>query len=95
MSAFAIIFAGIAVAFNILIIFWKIEQGRSADAVFDTVFLILIGWVFSGSLAGLVIGTVASAIISMALIVHPPDNLISKMNKGREKGKKARRRRRI
>jgi hypothetical protein len=66
---FAII--GIAVFFNIAIIKWKFDRARYADAILDMSLLILIGAVFSSSYSALVVGTIASALISIFLLFSP------------------------
>ena len=67
---FAVI--GIAVAFNFLIIKWKFEHSRYSDAVFDIATLAIISFLFAGSFGGLVVATVASAVISLYLLAFPP-----------------------
>lgn len=63
---------GIATAFNIIVILIKLERGRYADGIFDATFLILLAGVMGGSLGGLIIGTIASAVISIYLFINPP-----------------------
>jgi hypothetical protein len=66
-----ILIMGIALAFNILIVLWKFQRNRVSDAIVDAGLLVLIAIVFSGSTASLMIGTVASAIISVYLLFSP------------------------
>lgn len=63
---------GIAISFNIIVILWKFGHDRLADAVLDTTLLIIVTYVFSGSYGALVAGTVASAIVSLYLLINPP-----------------------
>lgn len=63
---------GIAVAFNMLVIKYKFEKGRFADAILDFSLLTVLSFLFMGSYAGLVVSTVASAIISIYLYFVPP-----------------------
>lgn len=63
---------GIAVAFNFLIIKYKFERSRYADATLDTALLVIISFLFAGSFGGLVVATVASATISLLLLIWPP-----------------------
>lgn len=63
---------GIALAFNLIVIKEKFERGRTEDAIMDLGLLGLIAFFFSGSYGALVIGTVASAFISIYLFVRPP-----------------------
>lgn len=62
---------GIAVAFNLLILIWKYQNGRPVDATVDATLLGLVTVVFSGSYGALVVGTVASAIVSIFLLIRP------------------------
>ena len=64
---------GLATAFNILIIFKKIEKKRHQDAFFDAGLLILLTVVFGGSLGGMMVATVASAIISFYFLFNEPN----------------------
>jgi len=63
---------GVALAFNFLIIKYKLEHNRTSDAALDAGLLVLIGVVFSSTITGLMIGTIASAIISLYLLAFPP-----------------------
>lgn len=63
---------GIAVFFNIAIIKWKFDKGRTTDASVDATLLVLVTVVFSGSYGALVVGTIASALISLYLLISPP-----------------------
>ena len=63
---------GIATAFNVMILKWKLDRGRSEDPVVDVTVLVALSWLFGGTLGGLIIAMVASAIISLYLIVSPP-----------------------
>ena len=66
------IFVAIAVAFNLMVIKWKYEKARYADATLDAVCLFIVTTVFSGTYGSLVVGTIASAIISVYLYIFPP-----------------------
>lgn len=63
---------GIAVFFNIAVIKWKYDKARYADAGLDFVCLVAVSILFSGSYAALVVGTIASALVSIYLLVSPP-----------------------
>ena len=63
---------GIAVFFNIAIIKWKYDRSRYADATLDAALMIGVMFLFSGSYGALVIGTVASALVSIYLLISPP-----------------------
>lgn len=63
---------GLAAAFNILVIKWKIEHSRYADSALDGAVLLVFAFVFGGTLGGMVIATVGSAIVSLYLLAFPP-----------------------
>ena len=63
---------GIAVFFNLAIIKWKIDKERYLDAGLDFAALVAITIFFSGSYSGLVVGTIASALFSVYLLISPP-----------------------
>ena len=69
---------GLALATNLAVIKFKLEQDRNADATVDAIVLVVLGIVFSGTITGLSIATVASAFISFYLYLSPPDKLIEK-----------------
>ena len=66
------ILIGITVFFNIIIVIWKLEKQRYLDGLLDGFLLILVTIVFSGSYGALVVGTVASALVSLYLLIWPP-----------------------
>jgi len=63
---------GIATAFNVLIIKWKVEKLRYQDAAFDFLVLAVLASLFSGSMGGMVIATITSFIVSVYLLASPP-----------------------
>jgi len=63
---------GFAVFLNLFAIKWKLENERFADAGLDAAVLVLIGWLFSSSISGLMIGTIASSLMSLYLLISPP-----------------------
>ncbi len=69
---------GVAVFFNIVVIKWKYDKARYADAILDFVCLVAVSILFSGSYAALVVGTIASALVSIYLLVSPPKLPIKK-----------------
>lgn len=62
---------GIAVALNIVIVIWKLRNDRVADGIVDGILLVAVSWLFSGSEALLIIGTIGSAITSLYLLASP------------------------
>ena len=63
---------GLAVAFNCIIIKEKFQRGRVEDGTFDLILLVVITLVFSGTYGSLVVGTIASAFISVYFMASPP-----------------------
>jgi len=72
MNGTMLIIAGIATFMNIWAVKWKIENERYADAGLDGLVLIGLGWLFAGTVSGLAIATIASALMSITLLVSPP-----------------------
>jgi len=63
---------GIATAFNFIIIKWKLEHKRFADAGLDIFIILVLSVIFSGTLGGMIVAMVASAFVSLYLLVSPP-----------------------
>ena len=63
---------GVSVFINIAVLKWKIEHDRGADAALDAGVLVLLGWLFSNTISGLAIASIASMAFSMYLLVSPP-----------------------
>ena len=63
---------GLAVAFNCIVIKEKFQRGRTEDGAFDLILLVVITLVFSGTYGSLVVGTIASAFISVYFMASPP-----------------------
>jgi len=63
---------GVVVAFNFLVIYAKLSNKRYLDGILDVTLLATISILFSGTYAGLVVATIASAIISVYLFFVPP-----------------------
>ena len=72
MEAEIIIIAGFATFFNVAIIYWKIQKGQGSNAALDGAILAGVMWLFHGSLGALVIGTIASSLFSLFLVINPP-----------------------
>ena len=66
------ILIGLAVAANVLFVLFKYERKRYPDATLDLILLIVIAMLFSSSYGALVVGTIASLIISIYLYANPP-----------------------
>lgn len=63
---------GIVTFFNIAFIKWKFDRARYADASLDLFLLVIVMLLFSGSYGALVVGTIASALVSLFLYFSPP-----------------------
>ena len=64
---------GIVTAANFLILKIKAEQHRWADLAFDVVVLVILSFLFSGTLGGLTIAMISSFTVSVYLYFFPPD----------------------
>lgn len=62
----------VATAINLIVVKYKIERKRYADAFLDGSALITLAMIFGGSFAGLTTATFTSAIISVYLWFNPP-----------------------
>jgi len=67
-----ILIAGIATAFNFIIILWKFSHDRTMDGVIDLGGFIAISTLFAGTMSGMAAGMVASALLSVYLLIAPP-----------------------
>ncbi len=63
---------GLVVALNLIVIKLKFDYNRVQDAIFDLLALSTITYFTSGSFAALMVGTVASLIVSVFLYFSPP-----------------------
>ena len=88
MDVLSIIIFGLATAGNVAVLKWKMEQERFADAIVDATVLISFAWLFSGTISGLAVATVASAFISIYLLFSPPDKIIKIISEMDDNGKK-------
>jgi hypothetical protein len=90
-----ILIMGVALAFNILVILWKLDNDQKLNAILDGLILVLLTIVFGGSTAALMIGTIASLIISIYLFLNPPElRMFSKLI-GVKESKKIRKERKL
>jgi hypothetical protein len=63
---------GVVTAFNLLIIKWKLEDGRYGDVALDLLSLVVLAAMFGNTILGMLIAMVASMCISVYLLVFPP-----------------------
>jgi len=69
--ALVMIFLGLAVLFNFILIVAKIEKGRHLDALVDVLLLIAISQIYGTSIVGGGVATVGSMFISVYLYWFP------------------------
>lgn len=67
----SLILMGICVFFNFVVIIRKFRKARYADASLDTALFVIVMFMFSGSYNALVVGTIASALVSVYLFFNP------------------------
>lgn len=63
----SILIMGLATAFNILVILFKLKLNRKQDALLDISLFVSLSYLFSGSITGLQVAMIASFIISLSL----------------------------
>lgn len=69
---------GIVTGFNLLVIVYKFNSEREAEAVLDLVLFAVIVYIMSGAgQGGMFVGMVASAVVSTVLYFSPPKFLES------------------
>jgi len=66
-----LVIMAVATAFNLMVIKWKFEHERFADATLDAGLLGILALVFGGSLGGMMIATASSALVSLYLLWSP------------------------
>ena len=69
-----LIIIGFVVAFNLIIIKHKFEKERLSDAALDALVLVGLSFLFKQTISGLMVATIASAIVSIYLWFYPPKN---------------------
>jgi hypothetical protein len=67
-----VIVIGIVTALNLMVLKMKFEKERYGDLTLDVIALIVLNIFFGGTLAGMTIAMIASAIISTYLYFAPP-----------------------
>lgn len=69
----AVIFAmGIVTFFNFVILKIKFEAGRWGDLALDLATLVALGYLFGGTVSGMLVAMIASFIMSVYLWFKPP-----------------------
>jgi len=66
------VFIVLATFFNIIILRWKFRQERYVDMTIDVSMLLILSWVFGGTMQGLAVATSVSAMFSLYLLASPP-----------------------
>ena len=72
MEGWMVIAIALSVFSNIAVIKWKVENDRLIDGILDGTVLVLLGYVFMGTISGLTIGSIASSMFSIFLLYSPP-----------------------
>lgn len=62
---------GIATALNVIVVLWKLRNDRILDGIIDGALLAAVMYVFMGSVSGLQMGTIGSAMVSIYLLLDP------------------------
>ena len=62
---------GIALAFNLIILIWKVKKARYVDFLIDITCMIFICWLFSTTMTSLCIGMIGSMLVSLYLLIRP------------------------
>lgn len=63
---------GVVTALNLIVLKWKAEKERYGDLALDIGAIIVLNMFFGGTMGGMVIAMIASAIISGYLYYKPP-----------------------
>lgn len=71
-TGIGLLFGGLAVALNVIIILVKVQKGKVLNSILDASFLLGVLNVFSGSYAAMMVGTWASLAFSAFLFIKPP-----------------------
>ncbi len=58
---------------NLMVLKLKFEQERFGDLTLDILTLVMLSYVFGGSIKGLEVAMIASALMSAFLYIFPPD----------------------
>ena len=77
-----IMIMGVAVFINVAFILFKVKKKRYSDAALDTALLVGMSMLFKGTVTGLMVGTIASALVSIYLWFSPPtyiDDIVKKI----------------
>ena len=67
-----VIAMGIVTFFNLLVLKIKYEKGRTADLIMDVAALIVLNYLFGGTLTGMLVAMIASLCMSIYLWFWPP-----------------------
>lgn len=71
-----ILVISLAVACNVLSVVWKMRHNRVEDGVLDVVVFIAISSLFTGTISGMTVAVVVSAVISIYSLLFPPRFLV-------------------
>jgi len=72
MNTSLVLIGGFTMFFNFAILIYKFKAGRHLDAVLDTGTFVAIAYITLGSATGFVAGMIASALLSLFLLIFNP-----------------------
>ena len=75
MDSLSLLVLAVSVATNFIFIKFKLERKRYSDAILDGIVFTLLIILFSGTVTGLSVATLASSIVSVYLYFSPPPEL--------------------
>jgi len=78
---------GVASYFNLMVLLLKFNQGRYNDLALDVATLVILSYVFGGTITGLQIAMIASALMSVTLYIFPPKFLMFEDDKKQKKSR--------
>lgn len=65
------IIMSIAIAFNFVILLWKLRNGRKVDTLVDLGCMFILSFLFQGTLGGMAVAMLAGSLISLYLLINP------------------------
>lgn len=68
---------GLATAFNFIVILVKFKSNRILDGILDITIFTIISSLFTGTISGMSVGMVASAVVSIWLWFNQPKFLVN------------------
>ena len=63
-----IIIVGLAIGFNFIILKWKFDHGRHNDLIMDVAVLLILSYLFGGTILGMAAAMVGGMLVSLYLL---------------------------